>query len=142
MPRAREAIARANRAGYYVFVVTNQAGVARGYYGEDAILAFHEAMQAELRAFGAHIDALEWCPHHPQGLIERYRKCCPRRKPGGGMITDLMRAWPIDRARSVMIGDKASDMQAAAAAGVRGVLYEGGCLDTLVAHALGRRDES
>jgi D-glycero-D-manno-heptose 1,7-bisphosphate phosphatase len=127
-PEAREAIALANAAGYYVFVVTNQAGVARGFYAESAILEFHRAMQADLFAIGAHIDAIEWCPHHIEGTVERYAKACPRRKPGGGMLADLIAAWPVDVSRSLLIGDSAHDVAAAEAVGVRSLRYEGGSL--------------
>lgn len=132
MPGAREAIAEANEAGFYVFVVTNQAGVARGFYDEAAILAFHRAMQEQLAEIGGHIDALEWCPHHVDATVEAYRKHCDRRKPGPGMIDDLLKAWPVDRARSLLIGDTEADMQAAAAAGIRAVRYEGGSLQHLL----------
>lgn len=132
MPGAREAIAHANAAGYYVFVVTNQAGVARGLYDEAAVTAFHAAMQEQLAAIGAHIDAIEWCPHHVDGTVAAYRKACDRRKPGPGMINDLLAAWPVARASSLMIGDSDADMAAAAAAGIRAVRYHGGSLLELI----------
>lgn len=136
MPEAREAIALANAAGYYVFIVTNQAGVARGFYPESAVLEFHRAMQADLFATGAHIDAIEWCPHHIEGTVERYTKACPRRKPGGGMLADLIAAWPVDVSRSLLIGDSARDVAAAEAVGVRGLRYEGGSLLELLRQAI------
>lgn len=136
MPDAREAIAEANEAGFFVFVVTNQAGVARGLYDEAAILAFHRTMQEQLAEIGGHIDALEWCPHHVDGTVEVYRKHCSRRKPGSGMIDDLLAAWPVDRARSLLIGDTEADMQAAAAAGIRAVRYEGGSLRQLLQNSI------
>lgn len=132
LPEAIEAIKYANKAGYYVFVVTNQAGVARGHYDERQVQRFHRAMQQDLLAEGAHIDAFEWCPHHVHGLIEAYRKHCRRRKPEPGMILDLIAAWPVDVEGSLMIGDATSDVQAAEAAGIKGVRYEGGSLYDLV----------
>ncbi|WP_273689722.1 HAD-IIIA family hydrolase [Ketogulonicigenium vulgare] len=131
-PGARAAIKLANDRGYYVFVVTNQAGVARGFYDEDAVRQFHDAMQADLAQIGAHIDALEWCPHHVDATVEAYRKDCPRRKPAPGMINDLLAFWPVDMARSLMIGDAETDMAAAKAAGIAGVHYKGGSLHALV----------
>lgn len=131
-PGAREAVKLANDAGYYVFVVTNQAGVARGYYPEAAVAGFHAAMQRDLFAIGAHLDALEWCPHHPEGHVEAYRKPCRRRKPAPGMIEDLLAAWPVDRARSLLVGDTGHDLAAAGAVGIRGVKYDGGSLLELV----------
>jgi len=127
-PDAREAIRFANRAGYYVFVVTNQSGVARGLFDPEDVKAFHAAMQASLFEIEAHIDAMEWCPHHIDGLIGQYRKHCRRRKPSPGMIEDLAAAWPVDMNRSLMIGDSETDMQAARAAGIAGVRYNGGSL--------------
>lgn len=132
MPGAIEAIKYANKAGYYVFVVTNQAGVARGLYKEQQLQQFHRAMQQHLLAEGAHIDAFEWCPHHVDGLIAAYRKPCRRRKPEPGMILELIAAWPVDVSRSLMIGDAASDVQAAEAAEIKAVRYEGGSLCDLV----------
>ncbi|GLK84723.1 HAD-IIIA family hydrolase [Ancylobacter defluvii] len=136
MPGAREAVAHANAAGYLVFVVTNQAGVARGHYDEAAILSFHRAMQHQLSAVGGHIDAIEWCPHHIEATVEAYRRDCRRRKPGPGMLEDLLAAWPVDTTRSIMIGDTEADMQAAAAAGIRGRRYEGGSVLDLLRQSI------
>ncbi len=138
MPGAREAVKRANDAGLFTFVVTNQAGVARGLYDEAAIGAFHQAMQADLWAIGAHMDGFEYCPHHPDfGRDGTAPVDCRRRKPGPGMILDLMARWSIDPARSLLIGDRESDVAAASAAGIAGHLYETGSVDDLLARALG-----
>lgn len=137
MPDAQEAVAYANARGFYVFVVTNQAGVAKGFYPEAAILLFHDAMQASLFEIGAHIDAFEWCPHHPDGVVAEYRKTCERRKPGKRMLAGLMEVWPVDSTLSLMIGDAESDMNAAAAAGIKGVRYRGGSLLALLKRELG-----
>lgn len=136
MPEARDAILWANDNGYFVFVVTNQAGVARGYYDERAVLEFHRAMQRSLFEIGAHIDAIEWCPHHPQGVRDGFAKSCRRRKPEPGMLLDLMSAWPVDRQRSLMVGDTDSDLAAGIAAGVAVERYSGGPLLPLVREAL------
>ena len=117
-----------NDAGYYVFVVTNQAGVARGYYGEADVRALHEWMQGELRRAGAHVDGFEYCPYHPEGTVEAYRRASNLRKPGPGMILKLKRDWGIDEAGSFLIGDRDSDLQAAAGAGIAGHLFSGGNL--------------
>jgi D-glycero-D-manno-heptose 1,7-bisphosphate phosphatase len=136
MPGAREAIAYANAANWYVFVVTNQAGVARGRFPEEATVDFHRAMQEALFGVVGHIDGLEYCPHHPEGRIESYRKDCRRRKPSAGMIDDLLAAWPIDRARSVLIGDQLTDLDAASIAGIRSIQYTGGSLLDIVQQAI------
>lgn len=139
IPGAIAAVKRLNDAGYFVFVVTNQAGVARGLYGEDEIDVLHRWMAAELQRFGAHVDRFEYCPYHAEGVVERYRIASDRRKPAAGMLFDCMARYPVDRARSFLIGDKQSDLEAARTAGVRGHLFEGPDLDDFVA-GLMRRD--
>jgi len=130
---AKAAVRLANDCGYYVFVVTNQAGVARGYYGEDAVRSLHSSMADELRGVGAYVDDWRYCPYHPQGSVERYRRSHPWRKPEPGMILDLMQRWPVDPAGSMLIGDKESDCAAAEAAGIEPVLFKGGDLYEFVA---------
>ena len=122
--------------GFGLAVITNQAGVAHGYFEEESVMALHAHMRQMLAAQGAVIDDVRYCPHHPEARRERYRKACDWRKPGAGMILDIARHWPVDLGRSFLVGDKASDMQSASAAGLRGFLYESGRLDLLVADAL------
>ena len=129
---AREAVKAANDAGYLVFVVTNQSGVARGFFDEHHVQALHEWMATDLARIGARIDAFEYCPYHPDAVIERYRQASPRRKPAPGMITDLLERFPVDPDRSILIGDKPTDLEAARAAGVQGILFSGGNLAQFV----------
>ena len=126
---ARETVAAFNRAGWLVIVVTNQSGVGRGYYTEDDMHALHARMGEELAKDGAHVDAFYFAPHHPEAPAEAYRHPDPPdRKPNPGMILRAFADWPIDRERSVLVGDKASDMEAAKRAGVRGLRFKGGDL--------------
>jgi D-glycero-D-manno-heptose 1,7-bisphosphate phosphatase len=128
LPGARECVRAVNDSGRLAFVVTNQSGVARGYYDEDAVIAFHAEMQRQLRAVGAHIDAFAFCPHHPDGNVPRYARHCNCRKPMPGMILHLLDRWPVLRQDSILIGDRPSDLLAAEAAGIGARLYGGGDL--------------
>lgn len=136
IPGAIAAIRRANDLGYYAFLVTNQSGVARGYFTTADVEAFHAHLQAQLRAAGAHLDDIRYCPDHPDFATAAARPGW--RKPEAGMLLDLMRAWPVVAERSVVVGDKEIDMQAAANAGLRGLHFRGGDLDAFLAPHLGR----
>ena len=129
---AIDAVRWLNDAGYYVFVVTNQAGVARGFYGEEDVHRLHGWMQDQLRRAGAHIDGFEYCPYHPEGTVDAYRRASEFRKPEPGMILKLKKDWGIDDANSLLIGDRDTDLLAAAAAGIPGHLFSGGNLLELV----------
>ncbi len=120
---APEAVRLLNDAGYFVFVITNQSGVARGYYEEAAVHQFHTHMQDALRAQGAHVDAFYYCPHHPEGTVKELAVRCRCRKPEPGMLEQAAREWPIDQACSFLIGDKDADMAAAAAFKIRGIKF-------------------
>jgi len=129
IPGAREVIAAFNRAGWLVIVVTNQSGVGRGYYTEADMHALHARMAQELAEAGARIDAFYFCPQHPEAAEECYRHPDPPdRKPNPGMILRALADWPIDRERSLLVGDKESDLEAAGRAGVRAFLFQGGDL--------------
>lgn len=129
---AREAVKAVNDAGYLAFVVTNQSGVARGLYKEADVRALHTWMSEDLAGIGAHIDAFEYCPHHPAASVELYRTSCTCRKPRPGMITKIMNHFSVDPVRSFLIGDKFTDIEAAMGAGMRGYLFDGSDLDHFV----------
>ena len=121
---APQAVRLLNEAGYIVIVVTNQSGVARGYFSEAAVKLFHATMQERLLAAGARIDAFYYCPHHPEGAIPQLSIRCQCRKPAPGMLEQAAQDWPIDPARSFMIGDRDDDVSAAQAFGIRGIKFD------------------
>jgi D-glycero-D-manno-heptose 1,7-bisphosphate phosphatase len=121
---APAAVRLLNEAGFVVVVVTNQSGVARGIYDEAMVRRLHEHMQRVLAERGARIDAFYYCPHHPDGKVAQYALRCNCRKPGTGMLDQAAKDWPVDRARSFLIGDKDVDMQAADTFGIKGVMFD------------------
>jgi D-glycero-D-manno-heptose 1,7-bisphosphate phosphatase len=126
IPGAPEAVRLLNEAGYIVLVITNQSGVARGYYDEAAVRRFHAHMRERIEAVGARIDAFYYCPHHPQGVVRELAVLCRCRKPKTGMLEQAASEWPIERGRSFLIGDKDDDMTAAANFGIRGIKFDAG----------------
>ncbi|MBI5908607.1 MAG: HAD family hydrolase [Betaproteobacteria bacterium] len=121
---APEALGMLNEAGYYAIVISNQSGVARGYYGEAAVQQLHAYMRNALRAHGAHIDAFYYCPHYPEGAVKEFAVRCRCRKPSPGMLEQAAREWPIDLGRSFLIGDKDDDIAAATAFNIRGIKFD------------------
>ncbi len=134
MPTAAAAVRLLNAAGFYVFVISNQSGVARGFFTEAAVKSFNAHLQDVLLADGARIDAFYYCPHHPDGKIKELAIQCRCRKPQPGMLEQAARDWPIDRGRSFLIGDKDDDVVAARAFHIRGVKFDAqaGTLEDLV----------
>ncbi|WP_305043773.1 D-glycero-beta-D-manno-heptose 1,7-bisphosphate 7-phosphatase [Geoalkalibacter sp.] len=122
IPGAPEAIARLNRDGYLVVVVTNQSGVARGFFGIEEVRLLHEHLQRRLAAQGAAVDAFYLCPHHPEQGLGPYKIDCDCRKGQPGMLLQAAAEHGIDLTRSFMVGDKLADVQAGRRAGCRSLL--------------------
>jgi len=116
---AKAAIKLLNDAGYLVFIVTNQAGIARGYYDAAAVDTLHDWMQDELATIGAHIDDIRYCPHHPEGTVPGLSIICDCRKPGTGMLLSLIDQWHPELSRSFMLGDSDKDVEAGESMGIR-----------------------
>lgn len=108
----------AKQRGYLIVVVTNQAGIARGYYSEQDFLIYMDWMRSVFVEHDAPLDAVYYCPHHPTDGIGSYLRACECRKPEPGMILAAQRDLGIDLKQSVLVGDKPSDLQAGEAAGL------------------------
>lgn len=132
-PTAVEAIALLNRRHVRVIVVTNQSGVARGLFELSDVDRFHDEMQGRLAEHDAHIDAFYVAPYHPDGTVPRFAIEHEDRKPGAGMLLQAMRDHRVCREKSFLVGDKASDIEAATAAGIRGFRVQTDVCDLLAA---------
>jgi len=123
---AVEAIKILNQAGYLVIVMTNQAGIARGYYTEEDLVKLHNYIDDELEKNNAKIDAYYYCPHHPEHGLGKYLTECSCRKPEIGMFEKAKLQFDIDKANSYMIGDNAGDILAGKAFGIKTILVNTG----------------
>ena len=132
VPGSLEAIAWLNRQGYLVVVVTNQSGVARGYFTEETVRKLHSWMASEIKKTGGEIAAFYYCPHLPGAVVKQYDVNCDCRKPRPGMILQALRDFNMKPADAFLIGDSPRDVEAAEAAGVKGFLYTGGNLSDFV----------
>jgi D-glycero-D-manno-heptose 1,7-bisphosphate phosphatase len=122
-----ELVRCANAAGFAVVVVTNQAGIGRGYFSEATFEAFTEWMREAFVSEGARIDRVYHCPHHPDAGVGSYLQACGCRKPQPGMLNQARRELDLNMTGSFIIGDKLSDLEAGARAGVgRGFLFAPG----------------
>lgn len=125
-PFATEAIKALNRAGVRVVMVTNQSGVARGFFTEQVVQEVHDHIAGLLAAGGARIDAYYYCPHHPDGRVARYAVACDCRKPGRALVDRAVHELGIDPSDSFAVGDRWVDVGLARAFGGRGVLVRTG----------------
>ncbi|MEN8256450.1 MAG: D-glycero-beta-D-manno-heptose 1,7-bisphosphate 7-phosphatase [Thermodesulfobacteriota bacterium] len=113
LPEAAPAIRALNEAGVPVVVVTNQSGLARGYFPAELLDTVHEKMEGALAAEGSHVDGIYICPHHPEAKEEQYRVACACRKPKTGLFDQAAQELDIDLERSYVVGDRWSDLKAA-----------------------------
>ena len=125
-PYAAEAIKLLNDAGRLAVLVTNQAGVARGYFAEEMVGAVHDVLARELERGGARLDAVYYCPHHPTVGAPPYRQTCDCRKPRPGLIRRAADDLRIDTAASWMVGDRYGDVELARNAGLRAAFVRSG----------------
>ncbi len=121
-PWAAPAVRKLNEAALPVVVVTNQSGVARGYFPESLVLEIHHRLQAELNLAGAHLDGIYYCPHHPEGKVRAFRQSCACRKPHPGMLHRAAASLSLDLAASFVVSDRYQDILMGARVGARGVL--------------------
>lgn len=126
IPGSAEAIALLNRFKIPAVVATNQAGVARGYFEEFMVKECNRKLKDMLRRLGAKLDAIYYCPHHPDVGIPPYRKNCDCRKPKPGMLLRAAKKFNLDLSKSYVIGDKATDLEVAAVVSARPILVKTG----------------
>lgn len=125
-PWAADAVRVLNRAGVRIVMVTNQSGIARGFFDEDTVRRVHQHIAERLAAAGAHLDAYYYCPHHPDGKIPAYAIRCECRKPGRALVDRAVAELGIDPAQSFAVGDRWLDVQLAQAFGGEGILVRTG----------------
>ena len=126
LPGAAKAIKRLNDAGIPVVVVSNQSGLARGYFPEELLTEVHKKMQTQLAEKGARVDAIYYCPHHPEAKEARFKETCACRKPKPGLIYRAAKEMQLDPEISFVVGDRWSDIKTAAQCGARSILVRTG----------------
>ena len=134
---AKEALVYLTQKGYTIFVVTNQSGIARGYYTVDDMNKLHEFMAQQVAAAGGKIEKFYYCPHLPEGKIAEYAVECDCRKPKPGLILRAFEEYDINKDAAFLIGDKPRDVESAEAAGIKGYLFSGGNLLNFVKEIVG-----
>ncbi len=125
-PWTVDAIRALNRAGLPVVVITNQSGIARGFFTDAFVEETHRRLSTTLEAGGARVDAYYYCPHHPAGTVEAYSRRCDCRKPARGLVDRAARDLGLDPARSFVVGDKWLDVELGRAIGARSILVRTG----------------
>jgi len=126
LPGAAQAIKKLNDADIPVVVISNQSGLARGYFPEELLAAVHEKMNTLLKDEGAHVDGIYYCPHHPEAKEERFRDNCNCRKPKPGLVIQASEEMGLDPEHSFVVGDRWSDIKTAANCGAKSILVRTG----------------
>jgi len=126
IPGSAQAIQLLNAHNFRLIVISNQSGVARGCYQEEYVKIFNDGMESLLAKEGAHIDAIYYCPHHPEAIMKKYRIDCNCRKPKPGMLIKAEEKFNIDFKSSFLVGDKWSDIEAGQAVGCKTILVKTG----------------
>ena len=142
IPGAKEALAMLTQQGYMIIVVTNQSGVARGYYTEDDVKTLHTWMCQDVALSGGLITAVYYCPYLEGAPVKAYDKKSDWRKPAPGMVLQAMKDYDIDASQSFMIGDMPRDVECGERAGIQGYLFQGGRVDVFVRHIIEERKTS
>jgi D-glycero-D-manno-heptose 1,7-bisphosphate phosphatase len=125
-PWTSDAVRALNRAGIRVIMVTNQSGIARGFFDEPMVRRIHDRIAAQLARGGARLDAYYYCPHHPDGRVAEYARACDCRKPGRALVDRAVQEFGIDPGQSFAVGDRWFDVALARTVGARGVLVRTG----------------
>ena len=108
---------------YKIIIVTNQSGIARGYFSFRDVYRVHRYLKSELKKIGTYIDKIYFCPYHKDGILKKYKRSSILRKPGIGMFLKANKIWRIDKKNSFIIGDQITDMEFAKNAGIKGYLF-------------------
>jgi D-glycero-D-manno-heptose 1,7-bisphosphate phosphatase len=126
LPGVPEAFKILNQAGFLAIIVSNQSGVARGYFPMELLYDIHSTMNESVNRHGGRIDGIYFCPHYPKGSVQEYAFDCDCRKPRTGLIEEARRDFEIDLSRSYMVGDHYTDLELADRAGIKGILVRTG----------------
>lgn len=126
LPGVDEALGLLNNRGFHVVIITNQSGVARGYFPIELVHEVNHHMRASLERYGVRIDGVFFCPHHPRGSIKEYAVECLCRKPKIGLLQQAMETLEIDMAHSFVVGDRVKDVELARNANLKGIMVKTG----------------
>ena len=140
LPNAAEGIRLFKESGYLVIVITNQSGIARGFFDEERLTLIHKKLMSMLKDEGVEIDDIYYCPHYTEGVVEEYKLDCDCRKPKPKMLLNAAKQHNIDLTQSVMIGDSAADMLAGKNAGCKCVLIKNVCNDNSLVFRIASTD--